>query len=88
MKKVFKYELEIKDIQTIKSFGSFEPLCIQMQNDRPVLYALVDDESVIKKYRFVTYGTGHDVNPFVTKENYIGTYMICRGELVFHVFKE
>lgn len=86
MRRIFKYELTIEDVQVIETFTSFEPLSVKVQKGTPVLYAIVDDETEMQKVRIRTYGTGFGVEPYTMKDEYVGTYLLHEGELVFHVF--
>ena len=87
MKRIFKYELQIADSQKIKTHTCFEPISIEMQNQKPVMYAIVDDETPVQKVVLRTYGTGFQLDDYETRDNYIGTYMLIGGDLVYHVFK-
>lgn len=86
MRRIFKYELTIEDRQVIKTFVSFEPLSIKVQNGKPVLYAIVDDETEAQSVRIETYGTGFAIEPYTSKAEYVGSYLLQEGTLVFHVF--
>ena len=87
MKRIFKYELLVADIQTIDTHTYFEPLSIEMQNEKPVLYAIIDDETPKQNVVLRTYGTGVQLDDYETRDHYIGTYMLMGGDLVYHVFK-
>ena len=64
MRRIFKYELTVEDVQVIETFTLFEPLSVKVQKGTPVLYAIVDDETVPAKVRIRTYGTGFAVEPY------------------------
>ena len=85
MKTVFKYKLQTTDSQQIEMPESSEVLCVQMQNGIPFIWAKVDTNNELKKRHFVIVGTGHPLpsNPL----NYIGTYQLQYGGLVFHLFE-
>ena len=80
---IWKYELGIVDEQTITLPVNYELLALQMQNNTPCIWVLVDTESPQKDIKLVTYGTGHTI---LNHSTYIGTYQT--GPLVFHVFVE
>lgn len=86
MRRIFKYELTVEDVQVIETFTLFEPLSVKVQKGTPVLYAIVDDETVPAKVRIRTYGTGFVVEPYTMQYEYVGTYLLNEGDLVFHVF--
>jgi hypothetical protein len=81
MKKVFKYELQGKDVILKLPLGA-EILNVQLQNDRPVLWALVDPNNVEVGRSICIVGTGWDVEDNM---KYINTYM--EGYFVWHVFE-
>jgi hypothetical protein len=87
MKTIYKYTLQITDMQRITLPVGAEILCVQMQGSDPCLWAIVNDHESIPKMDITirTYGTGQPLES--TKENYIGTYQSMSGQLVFHVFK-
>jgi len=86
MRRIFKYELTVEDVQVIKTFTLFEPLSVKVQKGTPVLYAIVDDETVPAKVRIRTYGTGFAIEPYTMGDKYVGSYLLHGGDLVFHVF--
>ena len=86
MRRIFKYELTVEDVQVVETFTLFEPLSVKVQKGIPVLYAIVDDETVPAEVKIRTYGTGFSVDPFTMKDEYVGSYLLHEGDLVFHVF--
>lgn len=92
-KSIFKYPLETTGLQSIALPIGSEILTIQTQNEVPCIWALVPvtNESQFDAEReqvnFVIFGTGHTIQNDITKEDYIGTYQLTGGALVFHVFK-
>lgn len=59
-------------------------LTIQMQQDVPTLWALVDPNEIEQTPQIInTVGTGQDTD---APGKYIGTYQRAEGVLVFHVF--
>lgn len=84
-KTIWKYPLTISKLQEIDMPKGAEILTAQMQDDEPVLWALVDPDQE-KERRFIEiYGTGHwlDGDP----RKYISTFQIMESGLVFHVFE-
>lgn len=84
-KTVWKYPLAVADEQTIEVPFGPQFLCVQNQDGRPCLWALVDPDSGKGKRRIITMGTGHVRNDVMVRD-YIGTYQLQGGGLVFHVF--
>jgi hypothetical protein len=83
-KSIFKYPLAVDDLQMLDIPEGAEPLTVQIQHDRPCLWALVDPEKPTERRAFRTYGTGHPVDTHPGA--YVGTYQLDGGALVFHVF--
>ena len=82
---VWKYDLQVTDVQQIAMPVMAKLLCVQIQDGTPRLWALVNPDAVIKEHRtIVTLGIGHSVKDELGE--YIGTYQIANGSLVFHVF--
>ena len=93
MKTIFKYPLSISDEQLIEMPIGAEILSLQVQNNIPCIWAMIEEFEVEMIDRtFMMYGTGHsfynrnyekyDDKPF------IGTFQVHSGTLVFHVFEE
>ena len=87
MKTVFKYPLQVKDKQEIQMPVGAEILCVQVQGGTPCLWAKVDTEAAYDIKRTIRiYGTGHHINQDEPLD-YIGTFQLENGVLVFHVFE-
>jgi len=85
-KTIWKFELDARDIQRIEMPESAEILCIQVQNLKPCIWALVEPENAKVKRTFEIFGTGQSMNNDRDRK-YIGTYQINNGMYVFHVFE-
>ena len=84
MKKIFKYQLETTSVQEIEMPEAAEVLTVQIQNEVPCIWVLVEPNSAVIKRTFEIFGTGYDVPENVNRK-YIGTYQHYRG--VFHCFE-
>ncbi len=63
-------------------------LTVQTQNDIPCLWALVDPQAETEGRNIEIFGTGHPVlSDLGTAREYIGTFQMHNGTLVFHVFE-
>ena len=86
---VWKYQLEVEDNQTIHVPGKADPLCMQVVNEHPCIYWLVDPDAAPVEVEVITHGTGHPADD-VLGAQYVGTYqMIVNPQLpalVFHVW--
>lgn len=88
-KTIWKYPLKITDKQKIELPFIFNILSIKVQNGKPVLYVLVNLKIQERtEVTLITYGTGHNIDAnYDNVDNYIDTYIVQDGALVFHVFK-
>ena len=87
-KTIWKFELETTDNQTIEMPVNAEILTVQTQNETPCMWALVDPTEKKEKRFIEVFGTGHDVHyDMGVSRNYLGTYQLHGGSLVFHVFE-
>ena len=84
MRTIYKYELEVTDYQDIPMPLCAQILTIQVQHDKPCIWALVNTERPIQKQRIFICGTGHPYDE--NFDRYLGTFQLHSGSLVFHVF--
>ena len=84
MKTIHKYIIEVTDKQLITMPVNADVLCVQVQNGNPCIWAIVDTDYEVVNYEVYTYGTGHEWSDLGC--DYIGTYQLDGGSLVFHVF--
>ena len=75
-----KFELEIPEDAELLDF--------KVQNNVPMLWALVDTNAALEKRSFVTYPTGAEI-PYDewTQGNYIGSVLFTNDTLVTHLFE-
>lgn len=91
MRVIYKYRLAVTDTQTISMPAGAKLLTVQVQSgnsaqgDHPYLWALVETVAPLEDRTFITVGTGHPVSD--DSLNYLGTYQLHDGRLVFHVFE-
>lgn len=83
--KIWKFPLQVVDCQRITAPRGIKPLCVQMQNGIPCLWAVVDQRKDTVEHEVWIHGTGHDVSPAVV-DHYVGTFQMMNGAVVFHVF--
>jgi len=87
MNKIYKYELEVATSQTVEMPSGAEVLCVQVQDGKPRLWAMIDPDYAMREYKTIeVYGTGHPIEPGERK--YISTFQLRDGSLVFHVFEK
>ena len=85
MKKIYKYALPIDDYLTIPLPQGAEILKVDMQNNVPWMWALVDPEKPPEMRNFRLVGTGHPIKEENLK--FIDTFQMHEGSLVFHLFE-
>lgn len=87
MRKIFKYQLKVDDVQMVEMPKGSTVLCVQVQGETPCIWAEVDPKADKICRAFVTYGTGHQMDDGPAK-HYVGTYQLRGGALVFHVYTD
>ena len=87
--RIWKWELEITDLQTIAVPRDPSFLSVQFQSGTLCLWALVDPDEPKRKYAIRIIGTGNPISdPPLSANRFIGTVQQFNGELVWHVFWE
>lgn len=88
MNRIYKYNLEATDEQTLLMPLGARILCVQMQGPALCLWAEVDDAQTVEERRaFRVIGTGHPI-PDAASLTYIGTVQMRGGQLIFHVYEK
>lgn len=85
-KKIYKYKLGLEDVQEIEMPGGTKILCVQTQRNKPYLWAEVTPDKITRTYKIITVGTGQILPESDYIMNYVGTYQLNSGFLVFHVY--
>ncbi len=83
MNTIFKYELRMGQTRLNLPHGS-KILTVQMQHNIPQLWAMIDTDKPSEQRLISIFGTGH-IMPEDPGE-YIATFQMDGGALVFHVF--
>lgn len=86
MKTIYKYPLEQRNINEVEMPEGAEILSVQVQNEIPVLWAIVDTENPNEKRKIRIIGTGHEINA-CEMMIFIDTFQLPKLGLVFHVFE-
>lgn len=86
MKRIFKYKLQTIDFQRVEMPKGAEIISIQTQFDDPCVWAIVESDNPAELRTFEIFGTGFSFDDEV-KRQYIGTYQLQNGFLVFHCFE-
>lgn len=85
MKRIFKFPLEVTDLQKIRMPKDSTLLTVQVQKEIPCLWALLDTDKEAEDRFIKIIGTGHPVPENVLR--YIGTFQVMEGTFVGHVFE-
>ena len=85
MRTIYKYPIETTDTQIVMMPQQAKILTVQVQHGRPCLWAEVNTIFAPERVVIETYGTGHQI--LRGKREYIGTYQLYGGDLIFHVYR-
>lgn len=85
MKTIWKFPLEVTDRQIVTMPEGARILDVQVQNDTPCLWAVVNERAEPQRRVIVIYGIGGPVPD--TEGTYIGTFQMYGGAAVFHAFE-
>lgn len=86
IKQIWKFILEPNQSSITMPDGS-EILTVQMQDDKPCIWALVNPLNTPTVRYFEVYGTGHSIHyDMGIERKYINTFQPGKG-LVFHLFE-
>lgn len=83
---IWKYGLVVTDEQFVSIPKVIQFLDIQSQYGLPQIWALVDDATAPELYKVQIVGTGNPVPEALGQ--YLGTFQMYNGNLVFHAFIE
>lgn len=89
MKTIWKYLLELTDVQTLEMPEGSIILTTQMQGDTLSLWAITYPERAkrpLQRRTIVIYGTGHTMRTDC-EDKFIATVQQAGGSLVWHVFE-
>ena len=85
---IWKVPIKPTDEQTISLPKDAVILTIQIQNENPYLWALVNPAAELENRYIQIFGTGYPINydtPISRK--YITTFQMANGQIVFHAFE-
>lgn len=83
--RIHKYTLALEDMQTLFLPEGAKLLTVNTQEGCPRLWALCDLEKPLEQRKIAIYGTGQDIGD--KPGNYIGTFQLREGLLIFHCFE-
>jgi len=82
---IYKYPIKIADFQTIDLHRHARILSVQIQDDQPMLWALVDPSLGLVTRYFQTVGTGNSVAGVLYWSTHIATFQL--PPFVWHLFE-
>jgi len=92
MKQIWKYPLEVTDLQEIYAPADAQFISVLVQREQIYLYAIVSpDKEEREKFGVRIVGTGHPLMADAGDDHtwrFIGTVGMFGGKLVWHVFVE
>lgn len=86
--KIYKYTLNNTDEQTLELPFGAKILDVQVQNCTVCMWCLVTETNSPNKREFVLYGTGRKIREDMDQLEYVATYQLAQGALVFHLFEK
>lgn len=86
--KIFKYEIPIKDKFDLELPVHSKILSFQVQNEKPYIWVLLDENKVLRRRYFTIVGTGHEFYYHTDIMKYIGTVQMAEESLVWHLFED
>lgn len=93
---IWKFQFAVADDVSIEMPAFAEILHVDVQNDVPAIWAIVDPRREVETRKFHLYGTGHAMcvgdgtaehSTPAQSEAHIGSFMLRNGQLVFHLFE-
>lgn len=84
MQRIFKYPIPVDDDFMLYLPKGAKILTVQTQDDKPYIWAEINDEAIENKHYFALRGTGHPLKEEGMK--YIGTFQMIKGRVVFHLY--
>lgn len=86
MKTIWKFPLQVQDVQVVQMPLPAQVLCVQPQGDGVCLWAEVDPNGERVNIEIAIIGTGHPI-PDEAHKRYVNTFQMHGGTLVFHAFE-
>lgn len=85
MKTIYKYPIQ-DDFTVLELPKDAEILTIQTQNGKPFIWVLHNPNEPKVRWEFIIKATGENIEEDLSKKNYIGTFQMMEGMLVWHLF--
>ncbi len=85
-KSIWKFAIEVEDLQAITIPKSAIILSVQVQNGQICIWAIVNPSAPTVERVIRMAGTGHDLTNRPVLGEFIGTVQINGEQFIFHVF--
>jgi len=82
---IWKFPIKVVEQQIVEMPQEAKILTVQVQYGQPCIWALVNPDCNVEERTIYTVGTGHPAS-HVAGCQYVGTYQLHEGQLVFHIF--
>lgn len=83
--RIWKWQIEVIDQQTVMMPAGAKLLDVQVQGDECCVWALCDPDAEKEPRHLAIYGTGNPMPDEVGE--YVATFQMYDGALVFHAFE-
>ena len=87
MYSIWKYHIQIEDKFTMELPKDSLVLDIKIQDKKPTMWVLVEENADLEKRYFRMFGTGQKFET-ISGLSHIGTIQMFKGDFVWHVFEE
>lgn len=84
MKTIWKFNLQLKDEQTVKMPKDSYVVHLGEQSGRLCLWAFCDTEAPLEDRTFRIYGTGHEIKD---GEGFLHCGTVIAGSFVWHIYE-
>lgn len=84
---IYKQAITPSELLSLKLPKGATILTVQTQYGKPCIWFICDPDAEREERVFEIYGTGHELRGDKYNHQYIGTFQLEGGKLVFHLFE-
>lgn len=84
---IWKYDIKIGGLNHLFLPVYSKVLCVQVQNENPVIWVKVNPENRKEDRCFSVFGTGFEIETKDVEKIYIGSFQLNDGSFVGHLFE-
>ena len=88
MDTIWKFDFEVTDYIEIEMPKDAKILSVQIQHEKPCIWAGVIAGNDTEKRKFRIFGTGHPIAMNANGLKFIGTFQLMNGNFVGHLFED